>query len=324
MRARSQLVYGIRQFFTARGFLEVDTPVALSAPAPELHIEAPAVELATPEGRMRRFLQPSPELPMKRLIAAGLAPIFQIAAVFRDGEFTPRHRPEFRLLEWYRAQANWTTLINDCEALLRHCAHALSLPLQLTYQGQPIDLEAPFTRITVDEAFRVHAGFSILETITCAQLADRLHALGIHTSENDSWDDLFHRAYLCRVEPALAKLNRPVFLTYYPAPLAALARLSPENPRVAERFELFAGPLELANAYGELVDATEQRVRFGRDKQARAEAGRADYPLDERFLAAMGAMPPTAGIALGLDRLLMLFLDAADIDEVQFLPWAET
>jgi elongation factor P--(R)-beta-lysine ligase len=323
-QARCTLIRTIRQFFFARDFLEVDTPVALRAPAPEPHIEAPTVNLHTPTGQQRRFLQPSPELPMKRLIANGSGSIFQIAAVFRDGEFTPQHRPEFRLLEWYRVDADWTALMADCESLLRACAQCLNLPLAFTYQKRVVDLTAPFLRIAVEDAFQKYAGFSILDHLNDEDLRRQLRTRGITCSQDDSWDDLFHRAYLPLVEPALTQNARPIFLTHYPAPLAALARLSPTDPRVAERFELFIGGVELANAYSELINPVEQRERFLRAQAFRRQNGHHDYPLDERFLAALEKMPPTAGIALGIDRLLMIFLDAADIDEVQFLPWEET
>jgi lysyl-tRNA synthetase class 2 len=271
----------------------------------------------------RRFLQTSPELAMKRLVAAGLPRIFQIAAVFRDGDLGPVHRPEFRLLEWYRAGAPWTALMDDCEALLRHLARALHGVEACRYGGLEIDLARPFRRISVDEAFRTHAGFSILEALTPAPLMAQLDRLGIAHRGDDTWDDLFHRVFLTRVEPALLQDPRPLFLTHYPAPLASLARLAPEDPRAAERFELYVGGLELANAFGELVDAATQRTRFELERAARAAAGKRDYPLDEAFLAALKGMPEAAGIALGMERLLMVLLDAPDIDAVSFLPWGD-
>ncbi len=324
MRQRAAVVRAIREFFWARDFVEVDTPVALTAPAPELHLEAPVVELAAQDRRERRFLQTSPELPMKRLLALHLPRIFQLAVVFRDGDYTQRHRPEFRLLEWYRRDAGYAELMSDCEALVRHCAAALGKSDVLTYQGRRVDLAGPFRRVSVDAAFRTHAGFSILEALERDTLSERLRERGVHFSSDDTWDDLFHRIFLSQVEPALLAADRPLFLTDYPAPLAALARLSPHDRRVAERFELYAADLELANAFGELTDADEQRRRFVDERARRRAAGKHDYPLDERFLHSLQSLPPSAGIALGVERLLMLLLDVPDVDGVAFIPWGET
>ncbi len=317
------MIRAVRAFFDGQGFLEVDTPVAITSPAPEPHIEAPRVELDAGGRRLVRYLQTSPELPMKRLLAAGLERIYQIAPVFRDGDFTAAHRPEFRMLEWYRRGAPWTALLDDCQGLLRAAAAAAGLQDTLAFAGRRVRLTAPFARLSVDEAFRRWAGFSILDHLEPAALRARVLAAGLAPSDDDSWDDLFHRVYLSRVEPRLAELDQPVFLTHFPAPLAALARPVPDDPRLAERFELFVAGVELANGFGELTDAAEQRRRFTRDRALRLAAGRADYPLDERFLAALPTLPPSAGIALGVERLLMLLFDVSDIDAVTSIPWTE-
>jgi elongation factor P--(R)-beta-lysine ligase len=324
LHRRVAIIRAVRSFFDGQGFLEVDTPVAVTAPAPEAHIEAPAVTLHT-EGRAhRRFLQTSPELSMKRLLVGGLDRIYQIAPVFRDADFSAIHRPEFRLLEWYRKHSSWDALLDDCEGLLRACARAAGLSDRFRYQAREIDLTGPFRRISMDEAFRAHAGFSILDALDPARLRAELDAVGLHSVADDSWDDLFHRVFLSKIEPVILADPRPVFLTHYPAPLAALARLDPKDPRASERFELFVGDMELANGFGELVDADLQRRRFERDRETRRQAGFNDYPLDERFLAALASLPPSAGIALGVDRLLMLLLDVDDIDAVGFIPWSES
>jgi lysyl-tRNA synthetase class 2 len=324
MHRRAEIIRALRAFFDSQGFLEVDTPVALTAPAPELHIEAPAVTLHVSGQSVRRFLQTSPELMMKRLLALGLTRIYQVAPVFRDDDFTRIHRPEFRLLEWYRKDASWQTLLDDCEGLLRACARAAGLGERFTYRDRAVDLAAPFRRITVDEAFRQFAGFSILEAIDTDVLKERLGESGIRFTADDDWDDLFHRSFLTMVEPEILQSKQPVFLTHYPAPLASLARLSPQDPRVSERFELYVAGMELANGFGELVDAEEQRRRFEHDRKQRRLKGLNDYPLDERFLTALTTLPPSAGIALGVDRLLMLLLDVDDIDDAGFVPWSES
>jgi elongation factor P--(R)-beta-lysine ligase len=324
MRRRAAVTRAIRAFFEAKGFVEVDTPVAQTALAPEAHIEAPAVTLRASQGLERRYLQTSPELLMKRLLALGLPKIFQIAPAFRDGDFTRLHRPEFRLLEWYRRDADWTELMDDCEELVLAAAAAAGVGGSFSYAGKSVNLRRPFRRVSVDEAFIAHAGFSILEALEHETLLARLEERGVHCSADDSWDDLFHRIFLSRVEPALLASSDPLFLTHYPAPLAALARSSPTDRRVAERFELYVGGLELANAFGELVDASEQRQRFGVERQRRALAGMHDYPLDERFFTALATLPPSAGIALGLERLLMVLFDVPDIDDVAFIAWSQS
>lgn len=305
--ARSRILRAMRRFFEARGFTEVDTPIALTAPAPEPYIEAPATELKT---GTRRYLQTSPELPMKRLLARGFERIFQLAPVFRFGDHTRIHRPEFRLLEWYRRGAPWTSVLEDCEGLLIECADAAGT----------LRVSGPFERITVDEAFREYAGFSILEHLAPSELAARVRG----AQAGDSWNDLFHRVFLEQVEPRLMAQPRPLFLTHYPAPLASLARLSPEDPRVSERFELYFGGMELANGFGELVDPDVQRQRFERDRVERVQNGFADYPFDERFFAALATLPPSAGIALGFDRLVLALVGGSDLDDAAFLPWSET
>jgi lysyl-tRNA synthetase class 2 len=322
---RARITSAVRAFFDAQAFVEVDTAVALEAPAQELYIDAPEVTITGAVGPLRRFLQTSPELPMKRLLAAGLTHIYQIAPVFRDGDWSPCHRPEFRLLEWYRRGASWTSLLDDCEGLLRAAARAAGGDGgSLRVGDKSIDLERPFVRLSVQAAFVEHAGFSLLDNLESAALRARLDEHGMHHSPDDTWDDLFHRAYVARVEPALRAYDQPVFLVDYPAPLSALARRSPTDPRVAERFELFVAGMELANGFGELTDPHEQRARFVRERALRRDAGKRDYPLDERFLAALEELPPSAGIALGMERLFMLVTNASNIDAVSFIPWSET
>ncbi len=330
-RRRGRIIRALRNFFETRDFLEVDTYITCAAPAPELHIEAIPVQVdlgpQSPQacqataGVGARFLQTSPELPMKRLLAAGLPRIFQIAPVFRDGDFSERHRPEFRLLEWYRRDAAWETLLDDCEALLTTLAD--NRP-SLRYQGRTFDIRPPFMRISIDAAFRRWAGFSILDHLDATSLRAQMRRRQLHCSDDDTWDDLFHRVFVGLCEPQLAALDKPVFVTHYPTPLAALARQSPTDPRVAERVELFVGGLELANGFGELTCAATQRERFVAEKAARASAKKRSYPLDERFLSALEGLPEAAGIAVGVERLLMVLCDAATIDDVVCIPWTQT
>ena len=322
MLMRSKITQTLREFFVGQNFLEVDTPLAIFAPAPEVHIEAISLNVQT-ETHERRFLQTSPELAMKRLLAQGFEKIFQIAPVFRDGEISPLHTPEFRMLEWYRRDAGWESLMDDCEALLRTCTKALFGQETLHFHGNTIDLSKPFKRITLNEAFEEFAHFPLLDNLTTQALIEQCEELEIFYLPDDTWNDLYHRIFLNRVEPELLKSPAPFFLTHYPAPLASLATLSSEDQRCAERFELYVGGIEVANGFGELTDPEEQRLRFEQDRRWRAEEGLQDYPIDERFLKALEDLPPSAGIALGLERLMMLLCDVQHIDDIAFIPWSE-
>ena len=274
LKVRAGVLQTIRAFFDARGFVEVETPTRIPAPAPEPHIDCPA------SGDW--FLRASPELQMKKLLAAGLPRIYQIGPCFREGERGRRHSPEFTMLEWYRAEADYTDIARDMEELVRAILWARgSVPL-------------PFARLTVREAYIRWAGWDPVE----------------------DWNqDRFDFDMATKIEPNLPK--GPLFLTDYPAPAASLARLKAEDPRVAERWELYVDGMELANAFTELTDSAEQRKRFEAARAERRVLGEADYPLDEDFLFALARMPPAGGVALGVDRLVMLACGAASIDEVR-------
>ncbi|MDX9866650.1 MAG: amino acid--tRNA ligase-related protein [Kiritimatiellia bacterium] len=285
---RSRILHAVRAFFHAQDFVEAETPVRIPAPALETHIDAP------PAGRA--WLRASPELHLKRLLAAGSPRLYQIGPCFREGECGRRHNPEFTLLEWYRTQADYTAILRDTEALLTQVFQSVFGRTTLVYQGARIDLGTPWTRLSVREAYRRFAGWDPVR----------------------DWDpERFDLDMVRAVEPALPR-DRPFVLTDYPAPAASLARLKPDDPQVAERWELYLGGLELANAYSELCDAETQRARFLAAAEARRHLGKAVYPLDEPFLAALrSGMPPCGGIALGIDRLVMLACDASDIAEVR-------
>ena len=286
LRLRDRMIRAIRRFFLEQDFLEVETPLRIPAPAPESHIDAVV------SGEW--FLHTSPELCMKRLLAAGYPRIFQICKCFRAGERGDRHLPEFTILEWYRGGADYRTLMNDCEALISYVAGELGFGGAVSRQGREIHLRVPWERITVREAFTRYA------TTTAAE------ALRM---------DRFDEILACEVEPHLGR-DRPVFLYEYPVELGALARVKEGDPGIAERFELYFAGLELANAFSELTDAREQRRRFEDAARDRRLNGSLPYPMPERFLTALPQMPPSAGIALGVDRLAMLFADKSRIDDV--------
>ena len=274
LEVRAQVVRRIRAFFDARGFLEVETPVRIPAPAPEPHIDCPA------SGGW--FLRASPELQMKKLLAAGFPRIYQIGPCFREGEKGRRHAPEFTMLEWYRANAGYGDIAVDMEALVRE-----------VMRGFRAELPA-FGRLTVRDAYLRWAGWDPVA----------------------EWDaDRFDFDMATKIEPNLPK--SPLFLSDYPAPAASLSRLKADDPRVAERWELYLDGMELANAFTELVDPAEQRRRFEEARAERKALGEADYPLDEDFLLALAQMPPAGGVALGIDRLAMLACGAGSIDAVR-------
>ena len=316
LRFRSEVTHAIRGFFEERGYLEVDTPIALLAPPPEVHIDPVETTINSPRGSETRYLQTSPELPMKRLLSGGSGPIFQIASVFRDSDESQRHRSEFRLLEWYNQPFPWQTMLDETEALLRHCAQRIRGDETLQLGPQLISIEKRFPRIEVADACRDYLAFELLEHLEPNSLQGLFKARGWHFAADDSWDELFHRLWVGYVEPQLNADHPVYFLTHYPAPLAALARRASDDPRVAERAECVVGGLELSNGFGELNNPKEQRRRFEQDRQARAKLGKKNPPLDEVFLNSVDKLEEAYGNALGVERLMMLLCGARDIQDV--------
>lgn len=282
LEARARILQSIRAFFVGRDYLEVETPHRIPANAPEGYIDA------VPSGDW--FLHTSPELCMKRLLAAGYPRLFQLCRCWRQGERGDRHLPEFTMLEWYRSGCDYHTLMEECEALLR----TLAPSGELRWQGETLDLSPSWERLSVTEAFARHASLPLQQALDSGR---------------------FDECLALEVEPRLGRTT-PTFLIEYPAELAALARHKPDDPTVAERFELYFCGIELANAFSELTDAAEQRRRFAAEEAQRRAAGKPPYPSPEPFLAELPAMPPAAGIALGVDRLVMLLTDKVHIDEI--------
>lgn len=299
LRARAEVLRAVRRHFDERAFLEVDTPLAVPSPGLDLHLTA----LEVAGLGERRFLITSPEYQMKRLLAGGLTRIYQICRCFRRDELGALHQPEFTMLEWYRAFAGSDEIMRDTEELVGSVARAVGHGSTIIPgRGRPVDVAPPWKRLTVSEAFRRIAGVE-LDTV----LPD---------------EERFFRILVERIEPGLG-YPKPVFLTHWPASMASLARLSPEDPRYADRVEAYVDGVELSNGFGELIDPHEQRVRLERDRAERARTGRDVYPLDERFLAALAeGIPPSGGNALGLDRLVMLVTGARTIDDVLAFPAA--
>lgn len=312
LRRRARLAAATRAFFDARGYTEVETPYAVVTPGEEVHLSAVRAGRRRADGTAEPlWLHTSPEFAMKRLLVGGAGPIFQLARVWRDGEGSALHAPEFTMLEWYRPGAALAALMDETETFLRAV-----LPPVVTCRGVATALAA-FDRLTMTDAFARFAGVDLLSS--AGDAPGLAAAAGAALREGETWEDLFFRLLLERIEPRLGR-DRPTFLTHWPAAQAALARRDPADPRVALRFELFVCGIELANAFEELTDVAEQRARFLADRARRHAAHGPDWPLDEDFLAALAhGMPATSGIALGFDRLAMIAADAGRIDQVLWL-----
>lgn len=328
LMARARARAAIRTWLEAEGFTEVETPVLQVSPGNEAHLHAFATRLTAPDGTASPlYLRTSPEFAAKKLLAAGEERIFEFARVFRNRERGMAHHPEFTMLEWYRTGAPYTRLMDDCAALLAAAGEAGGTRL-FSWRGRSCDPFAAPERLTLVAAFERHAGMDLEALLPApgaapdaaafaAAAADR----GIRTAPDDSWADIFSRVLVEKIEPRLGE-GRATILTDYPVSEAALARPKPEDPRLAERFELYACGLELANAFGELTDPDEQRRRFEADMALKARLYGERYPIDADFLAALAVMPQASGCALGFDRLAMLASGARRIEDVLWAPVA--
>jgi lysyl-tRNA synthetase class 2 len=331
LEARANILAATRVYFRREGFLEIETPALQVSPGLEPHLVAFRTELRAPGAGTghQLYLHTSPEFAMKKLLAGGLPKIFQVARVFRNAERSATHHPEFTMLEWYRANVGYAALMDDCEGLLAAVAAAAEAE-RFAWHGRTCDPTAPAERLTVAEAFTRETGIDILATApdprapSVELLATAAEQIGITRHAGDRWDDLFFRIFLERIEPKLG-LERPTILRDYPVSMAALSRPKPNDPRLCERFELYVCGLELANAFGELTDADEQRRRFQADMDLKEKLYGERYPIDEDFLAALAhGLPPCAGIALGFDRLVMLATGADHIEDVLWAPVAHS
>jgi lysyl-tRNA synthetase class 2 len=326
LAARSAVTRAIRDWFEEQGFAEVETCILQVSPGNETHLHAPQTELVGADGsRAKRYLRTSPEFACKKLLAAGETKIFEFARVFRDRERGDLHLPEFTMLEWYRANAAYDAVMADSIVVIAHAAQATGIG-QFAFRGRTADPFAEPELITVGAAFERFAGIDLLTTVAGRE-GDRAALASaakgrVRISDDDTWSDIFSKVLVEHVEPNLGQ-GRLTVLFEYPVPEAALARTKPSDPRVSERFEIYACGVELANGFGELTDAQEQRLRFMQamdDKQRRYGER---YPLDEDFLAALAQMPHASGVALGFDRLVMLAGGATRIDQVVWTPPAD-
>ena len=319
LATRAAITRAIRGWFDEQGFAEVETGILQVSPGNEIHLHAPRTEIISADGtRSVRYLRTSPEFACKKLLAAGEAKIFEFARVFRDRERGDLHLPEFTMLEWYRADVTYDAVMADSVVLIAHAAQATGIG-QFSFRGKTTDPFAEPELLTVAAAFERFAGIDLLGTIAdgkgdrdklAAEAAER-----IRISDDDTWSDIFSKLLVEHIEPKLGQ-GCLTILFEYPVPEAALARAKPSDPRVAERFEVYACGVELANGFGELTDAGEQRLRFTEAMREKQRRYGECYPIDEEFLEAVALMPQASGVALGFDRLVMLASGALRIDQV--------
>jgi elongation factor P--(R)-beta-lysine ligase len=328
---REIVIDGIRAFFKKEGFHEVETPLLVARPGTEPYLDLFQTELVVQEesGELTKkpgYLLTSPEYAMKKLLAAGLGSIFQICKSFRNNEGrSPHHNHEFTILEWYRVNADYTHVMDDCENLLIHLMKVIKKnSTELLFQGKKYDLSTPWDRFTVAELFEKYVGVSKDELLDQKALYTVAKQRGYQVTEGTSWDDLFYQLFLNEIETELAKSNRPVFVYDYPAQQAALSKKKADDPRFAERFELYLAGFELGNAFTELTDAEEQRLRLLEEVELRKKMGKPMHEIDEDFINALRVgLPPTGGIAVGVDRLIMLLADVPTIQETLLFPVAD-
>jgi len=310
LRIREQIIDAIRQFFKSQDFTEVETPLMVPYPDPSPFNE---VFEASPVLGKRAFLTPSPEFFMKKLLAAGSGNIFQICKAFRDSpELSPLHNPEFTILEWYRVNADYQDIMIDCEKLVSFISKFKILNLKFK-------IDSPWPRLSVKESFQKYANVNLDEFLDPQKAQQICKKKGYQVSENSTWEQLYHQIFLNEIEPKLPK-DKPLILYDYPAPLAALARLKPTNPRYAERFEFYLAGLEIGNGYSELTDEQEQEKRLKQDLEARKSLGMRLFDYDKEFVEAVKNLPPCGGIAVGVDRLIIALTRAKTINKVLPFP----
>ncbi len=325
LAARGRIKQAIRQFFEAAHFTEVECAALQFSPGNEAHLHAFATEQMAPDGaRKRLYLHTSPEFACKKLLAAGESRIFTFAQVYRNREQGPLNVPEFTMLEWYRAKQTYDSTMLDCRNILCQAAAVLDRPV-FRFRGREADVTASPERITVATAFLQHAGIDLFETMASDGVPDRdafaraATKAGIKVVPDDLWSDIFSRVLTERIEPHLG-IGRATILDRYPRCEAALARAAADDSRVSERFELYVCGVEVANGFGELTDASEQRRRFGEEMDVRERIHGERYPIDEDFLTALRQMPEASGVALGFDRLVMLATAADSVGRVIWTP----
>lgn len=325
---REKVIDALREFFKIRQFHEVETPLLVRSPGTEPYLDVFETELRFSEGDTHRaFLLTSPEYAMKKLLAAGLKNIFQICKSFRNGEGrSTRHNPEFTILEYYRSHADYTSIMTDMEELLTFLAKKVKgseYEAGFQYQGFHIDLGRPFLKYSVEEAFQQFAGVSREVLLSEQQLISAAQKKGYQTNQDTTWEQAYNQIFLNEIETKLDK-SKPTIIYDYPASQAALSKKKENDPAFAERFEIYLAGIELGNAFSELIDAHEQKTRLIAELAERQKLGKTEYPLDEDFIEALSSgLPECTGIAIGVDRLVMLFANVASIEDTLFFPVQE-
>lgn len=323
LERRGEIFRLVRQFFVSRGFIEAETPIVVAVSGMEPHLAPFETTLVANGGASSpAYLITSPEYSLKKLLAAGFPKLFELARVFRNGEpYDALHNPEFTMLEWYRANADYLAIMDDCEELIVTLSRAVRGGETFSFGENYIDLARPWERLTVRDAFLRETGIDLNNIPDQSALLRVARTRGYDVPVQESFEEIFHRIFLTEVEPRLGR-RKPTILYDYPIELAALARTKRDAPRYAERFELYIAGVELANAFGELTDPAEQRRRFEEEHRLRIALGRPALPIDEDLLAALPNIPPSGGIALGVDRLIMLLLGVKRIEDVLWFPAA--
>lgn len=321
---REKILILIREFFASRGFHEVEAPLLAPALPAESYLEVFETNLLDRKrNTYRSFLTASPEMFLKKLLVAGIGNCFSLCKSFRNHELSNLHNPEFTMLEWYRVNADYQDLMIDTENLFIFIAENLNKSINLIYQNKKIDLTRPWEKLTMTEAFNKYAKLDLTKILTLQLITDVAKARGYSVSQKNTWEEIFHQIYLNEVEAHFGQ-GKPTIIYDFPAQMAALAKKKANDPRFAERFEVFVAGLELGDAYSELTDWKEQEDRFKNESKERMRLGKIDYPYDRDFIAALkSGLPKCAGLALGVDRLIMLFANTATIDEILFFPAKE-
>ena len=316
---RIELIKLIREWFWSQDFVETETPLAVRFPGQEPYLNPVPVELTDPQGVSNQFyLHTSPEYFMKKLLASGFNKIFQITKTFRNHEsFGGLHNPEFTMIEWYRAPGTYREIMDDAEKLFKFVGKKIGVG-KLIYKEKNVDILGEWDRMTMKEVWKKYAGLDLDNNLTIEQLGQTVRQKGYAVAEDDAYEDLFFKIFLNEIEPKLG-INKPVFVYNYPAQMCSLSRPCEGDARYAERFELYVGGVELANAFGELTDASEQKLKLEQDKKHREQLGKPVWPVDQDFIAALSSgIPSASGVALGVDRMIVLFTGAKDINEVIF------
>jgi elongation factor P--(R)-beta-lysine ligase len=319
---REEVVDVIRNFFKTQGFREVFTPIMVPIPSIEPNLEVFKTELSTSKGLKRDgYLIMSPEFSIKKLLAAGIGSCFEITHCFRNGEeVSPLHNPEFTMLEWYRINSDYRDVMRDFEDLFI----SIIGKNKFDYQGRTLDIAKPWPRYSVAEAFEKFAGIDTETMLSTEKLLNAGKEKGYMVEENVSWEQMFYQVFLNEIEPALNKSNKPAIIYDYPISQASLSRPKKDDPRFAERFEVFLAGVELANCFSELTDAKMQKERFAEDLEARKLLGKSIYPIDEDLINALASgLPSVSGIAVGVDRLIMLKANVPSVSETMFFPGGE-